>query len=123
MEAERYWKMTVTRGGCVMCAANPPSKELRHDRWADLACIDGHHIIGKQDLRHEGLLDEHEWDERNGVGLCRYHHARHEHWKERCPRELLPVIVFEFATELDAPRSDEHFGALLDREYPAQLAA
>lgn len=46
------------------------------------------------------------------MGLCAYHHARHENWTQRVPYELLPGDALEFAEELDLLW-------LLEREYPA----
>lgn len=119
----RYWKMTVTRGGCVMCHAFPVGDELLGLRKLQLAIVEGHHVVPKHFLADEGLINRKtkddtveqlriRFDDRNGVGLCTYHHGRHTDWIQRMPRELVPAETYEFA---------EEYGLLnhLDREYPA----
>ena len=108
-----YWKVTVTRGGCVMCRHFPPPPNVRVDFAPDIKRVEGHHILGKHQLKklYRSRFDELRWDERNGMGLCVWHHQRHEHHVERVPRWLLPAGVFEFAEELDLTW-------LLDRDYP-----
>jgi hypothetical protein len=108
--AKRYWKLTVCRGGCVMCHHYPLTREQAEGRRADLQRVEGHHIVPKQWLRsngHGGRL----WDTRNGMGLCRYHHGRHEARMQPVPRDLLPDGAWEFALELDVDW-------LLDNAYP-----
>lgn len=68
----------------------------------DLRTIQGHHIIEQQQLKKHHLR-EYLWDERNGMGLCAYHHQRHTHFIERVPWELLPPAAFEFAEEVGLP--------------------
>lgn len=120
-EFAHYWKMSVCRGGCVMCEAFPVGDELYGIRRALLCVVEAHHVIPKHILVDERLMVRKsraiaslsvEYDERNGVGLCTYHHGRHTDWVQRMPRSLVPEETFEFA--------DEH-GILhrLDREYPA----
>ncbi len=73
--------------------------------------IDGHHVIPQRHLKRAGL-EEHLWDERNGLALCRWHHFQHENHRERLPRELIPDEAHDFALELG-------LDWLIDREYPA----
>lgn len=116
------WKATVCRGGCVMCRAFPDhvALELAHRR--DLVRIEGHHIIAQRHLKKEGFEDR-LWDVRNGVGLCGYHHPRHEAFRQRIPRELLPPEVAAFAAELVNDRHPDGLGWLLDKEYPLPIGA
>lgn len=117
-----YWKLEVTRGGCVMCAAFPVGDELYGLRRLSLALVEGHHVLPKHFLADAGIIHRKakddtveqlriRYDERNGVGLCTYHHGRHTDWHQRMPRRLVPAATFEFAAE---------HGLLhhLDREYP-----
>jgi hypothetical protein len=107
--AKRYWKLAVCRGGCVMCRAFPVG-ELDATRAADLRRIEGHHVIAKRHLRREGHGGR-LWDARNGMGLCAYHHQRHELRVQPVPYELVPEGAFEFAIELG-------LDWIIDREYP-----
>lgn len=100
------WYIAVTRGGCVMCRAFPVPRELRRGRGPDLRRIQGHHILDRQHLPRGRL-----WDVRNGLGVCRYHHARHTHFVQRIPRALLPPAALEFAAEAN-------LSARLDHDYP-----
>lgn len=109
-ERQRYWKMTVTRGGCVMCHAEPVSVEVRKTYYVELADIQGHHILPQQALKR-AHLEEFLWDERNGCGLCGYHHPRHTTYRERMPRALVPETAYKFAAELGVEW-------LIDGEYP-----
>lgn len=113
----RFWRQMVTKGGCVMCKAFPVDGRTRSERGADLTVIDGHHVVAKQDLKRWGLHAR-LWDIRNGIALCRYHHARHEAAMQRVPRELLPAVAWEFAEEINA-----EFVLDDDRVYPGQGAA
>lgn len=99
--ARRLWRSKVTAGGCVMCAAFPMSAGEVRERWGDLAAIEAHHIVPQQDLKRWGLHAR-LWDPRNGIALCRLHHARHELAYQRVPRALLPAAAFEFAAEIGA---------------------
>lgn len=109
IEREHYWKLIVTRGGCVMCKPRPPLVDST--LLPDLRAIEGHHIITQQHLRNLGFEHADIWDERNGIALCAYHHHRHHRHKERLPRRLLPDGIFEFA-------ATHRIEWLLDREYP-----
>lgn len=117
-ERRRYWKQTACREGCVMCNAlrrgSPAIQEIpdlvRRDRMVELREIQGHHILPKNALKRRNL-EEHLWDERNGVGLCEYHHGRHTNYVERMPRDLLPPVVYDFAAEIGVDY-------LIDYEYP-----
>jgi hypothetical protein len=108
-ERARCWKRTVSAGGCVMCRTGPVDAAVRAAYGAQLAEVQAHHVIPRSDLKRMGLHD-YLWDERNGIGLCAYHHHRHTVWRERMPRELVPAAAYEFAEELG-------IGWLLDREY------
>lgn len=110
----KFWRAEVTRTRCVMCRAFPVAYDVAYQHPADLRVKEGHHIIAKRHLRAEGLSG-HLWDVRNGMCLCRWHHARHESHAERVPRLLLPPAAVEFAGEL-------HLEWLLDREYPGYPA-
>jgi hypothetical protein len=112
--AKRYWKLAVCRGGCVMCRAFPVA-ELAATRQADLRRIEGHHVIAKRHLRREGFGGR-LWDIRNGMGLCAYHHARHENWTQRVPFELVPYDAFEFAAEVG-------LDWIIEREYPERQSS
>jgi hypothetical protein len=109
MLAKRYWRAEVTRGGCVMCKAFPLTPQQRAGREAQIRRVEGHHVLAKRHLRNNG--EGHRlWDTRNGIGLCTYHHHRHEHWMQRVPYGLIPDGALEFADEVDLL-------PLLDREY------
>jgi hypothetical protein len=97
--AKRYFREQVTAGGCVMCADCPPTREVRAAFGPDLRWIQAHHIISKNFLKRMGLA-AHLWDVRNGLGLCAYHHERHERQHESVPFRLLQPTVFEFADEI-----------------------
>lgn len=106
------WHRAVCRGGCVMCRAQRPSKEVYADYGFELRHIEAHHVIAKRHLRTFGQW-EHRWDERNGIALCTYHHRRHENHVQRVPRGVLPADALAFARELSLM-------SLLDREYPPE---
>lgn len=108
--AKRFWKIAVCRGGCVMCKAFPAPPELRDGRMVDFRTVEGHHVLAKRHLKREGFTGR-LWDTRNGMGLCRYHHQRHEHAIQRVPYALVPDCALEFAAELGL----EH---VVEREYP-----
>lgn len=112
MTAAHDWYVEVTRLGCAMCRAFPVDPDTRRARALDLATIEAHHVLPKQNLKREGLRSEW-WDPRNGLGLCRLHHSRHTDWVQRIPRALLPAAVHDFAASHD-------LGWLLDREYPKE---
>lgn len=109
-ERAREWRAATVRAGCVMCHHFPVDHATRHVHAADLRRIEAHHVLAQRHLKLRGL-HEHLWDERNGLGLCSYHHARHERFTQRVPRALLPWAVHEFAAAL-------RLDWLLDREYP-----
>jgi hypothetical protein len=109
-QQRRMWQMCVTRGGCVMCRAYPLTREQRAGREPELRRVEAHHITAKRHLKNHGL-NSHMWDPRNGMGLCVYHHHRHEHWMQRVPYELVPDDAVEFADELGLL-------ALLEHDYP-----
>ena len=103
------WSNAVTRNKqCVMCAAfgRPEQREL----WPDTMRRDGHHITPQHWLRANGY-QAFLWDLRNGLCLCRYHHARHESYIQRIPRRLIPAKAIQFANEVGALW-------LLERNYP-----
>jgi hypothetical protein len=100
-EAARLWWRAVTAGGCVMCHDCPVDEQTRRERRADLEYVQGAHIVPQDKLKRWGMHDR-LWDIRNGLGLCRFHHARHDYAVQRCPRRLLPVEAFEFADEINA---------------------
>lgn len=109
----RDFKAAAVAMGCVMCADHPDVDAP----GVDLLVIDAHHVIAKRHLRQAvaglpGLEAQRVvWDARDALGLCRFHHSRHEAWVERVPRRLLPAGAFEFAAE-------HGLGWLFDREYP-----
>lgn len=109
--ARRYWRASVTRGGCVMCREYPLSPAQRIGREQELSRIEGHHVLAKRHLHNEGYSDR-LWDVRNGMGLCSYHHDRHERWMQRVPFRLVPDSAVEFADEL-------RLLPLLEKEYRA----
>jgi len=111
-DGAREWNRAARRAGCAMCRHRPPAAWVRRERAADLARIDGHHCIPKQDLKRWGLFSR-LWDLANMLPLCRYHHFRHEDAYERVPRELLPPEAFAFADEIGARYVLED-----DRVYP-----
>lgn len=96
---KRHWKAAACRAGCVMCKAFPVPPELRNGRLADFRTIEGHHVLAQRHLKRNGHGDR-LWDTRNGMGLCRYHHGRHESWMQRVPRELVAGDAMEFADEV-----------------------
>jgi hypothetical protein len=99
--ARRAWQAKVTARGCVMCAASPVDAATRAERWPDLSQIDAHHVISQDKLKRWGLHAR-LWDARNGIALCRLHHARHELAYQRVPRRLLPRAAWQFAAEIGA---------------------
>jgi hypothetical protein len=105
--ARRYWRFAVIRGGCVMCKAYPLSRQQRAGREADIQRVEGHHVLAKRYLKARGLANRF-WDTRNGLGLCSYHHARHERWMQRVPYELVPDDAIEFADEVGLLHLIEH---------------
>lgn len=107
----RFWRATAVRGGCVMCRAFPVPAEVRASRFVDLRAIQGHHVVYKHHLKHHGHAGR-LWDCSNGIGLCRYHHARHHARVEPVPLTLIPAAAVEFAAELG-------LDWLLAREYVA----
>lgn len=107
---KRYWKAAVCRGGCIMCSAFPVPPTLREGRRADFRRVEGHHVLAKRHLKREGFAGR-LWDTRNGMGLCAYHHARHEARMQPVPYDLIPEGAFEFALELG-------LDWILEREYP-----
>lgn len=106
----RYWRMSVIRGGCVMCKAFPLTPEERTGRHAQIRHVEGHHVLAKRHLKKRGFTDR-LWDTRNGMGLCVLHHDRHESYLQRVPYELVPAGAIEFADELGLT-------ALLEHDYP-----
>lgn len=106
------WHQHFARQRCVMCVAAPVPADVARERALDLATIDGHHIVPKQDLKRWGLFAL-LWDLRNGLPLCRYHHFRHESAYQRVPRRLLPAAAWKFADEINA-----RFVLDDDRVYP-----
>lgn len=109
--AKRYWKLSVCRGGCVMCRHFPVDQRELGYRTGDLRRIEGHHVLAQRHLKREGHAGR-LWDTRNGMALCGYHHERHENWTQRVPYELVPVDALEFADELALLW-------LIEGEYPA----
>lgn len=108
----RWWRAAAIRGGCVMCREFPVPRDLRSARFDDLRIIDGHHVLAKRHLRTNGHAAR-LWDQRNGLALCRYHHARHEAGHQRVPYELVPKGAIDFAAELG-------LDWILEREYPRE---
>lgn len=106
----RYWRTAATSGGCVMCLHFRPTADEVASHGIDLKLLEGHHVLPQQLLKREGLHGK-LWDVRNGLGLCRYHHARHESYAQRVPRDVVPNDAFDFADELG-------LGWAIDREYP-----
>lgn len=93
-----------------MCRAFPVPTAIRAAYALDLRRIQAHHILPQHKLKQHNQHD-HLWDERNGLGLCAYHHPRHTNWRQRVPRELIPAAAYEFAEEVK-------LAWLLDLEYP-----
>jgi hypothetical protein len=108
-ELKREFRIAAARTGCVMCWAEPVDRETRTAYRVQFGIRQAHHIIPKRYLQG---VDERKWDSRNAMGLCQYHHMRHEGYAQRVPRALLGEEVFEFAREWNLEW-------LLDREYPA----
>lgn len=108
--AARSWRAATIVDGCAMCLWMPP-EEVDVSRQPDLLHIVAHHVLPQQALKQEHL-HAFLWDERNGIGLCDYHHTRHHNYIERVPRALVPAATTEFAYELE-------LGWLLDAEYPS----
>ncbi len=96
---------------CVMCRAFPLDAGFARTHAPDLRVMEAHHLLPKRDLKAHNL-EEHLWDEANAIALCRYHHSRHETYRERLPRAFVPPAAFEFAETLG-------LGWLIDREYPS----
>lgn len=94
---------------CLMCIAFPVDAGTRAARLNDFEWLQAAHVIAKRDLMGDDKADA-----RNGMVLCVYHHARHDHHVERVPRELLPAAAFAFVAE-------SGLEWLLDREYPASV--
>lgn len=103
---KRWFRMQAIRGGCVMCRHEPPDHRTQRDYAVQLRTLQAHHILPKRFLDGDP-----KWDPRNGLGLCQYHHMRHENWVQRIPRALLPPYVHDFASE-------QQMTFQLDQEYP-----
>lgn len=109
-ELAKCWRLATIRTGCVMCRAFPVRAEVRRARGPELRRMQAHHVVPQRHLKrygHELYL----WDQRNGLCLCEYHHARHENFTQRVPRVLLPTAVVAFVADLQLEW-------LLDAEYP-----
>jgi hypothetical protein len=100
-DGRRLWGQHFERQPCVVCEDCPVDEQTARERRADLAKIDGAHIIAKDRLISWGLRHL-KWDLRNGLPVCRYHHFRHDDAVQRIPRRLLPAKAFEFADEVNA---------------------
>lgn len=61
--------------------------------------LDPCHLIPAQALRKRGLSEAVAYDPRNGVAMCRAHHARSDSGKERVPAALVPLAARSFARE------------------------
>lgn len=83
-----------------MCARFPPDAKTYRERHVDIDWVQGHHLIAQQWL--EAWADAYLWDVRLGLGVCRWHHDRHEHAVQRIPRLLVPAAAFACADEIDA---------------------
>jgi hypothetical protein len=91
---------------CVMCQEFPVDAAIHAARPQDFEWLQAAHVIPKRDL-----IGEDRADGRNGLILCVFHHARHDHAVEKVPRRLLPACVFEFAR-------DTQFEWKLDLDFP-----
>jgi hypothetical protein len=91
----------VTASGCVMCIAFPVDPQTYRERRADIERIQAAHLISQDKLRRWGLHGR-LWDPRDGLGLCCYHHFRHDDAVQRVPRRLIPAPAFVFADEIGA---------------------
>lgn len=114
-EGQRLWNAHFSRLPCVVCEHHPVPATIAVERRADLARIEGHHVISKDRLISWGLRAL-KWDRRNGVAICRYHHDSHEYAvrpSQRIPRRLLPASAWVFADEIGARWVLED-----DRVYP-----
>lgn len=100
-EASRLWWAAAIAGGCVMCNDCPVDPQTYRERRVDIDLIQGHHPIPQDKLKRWGLRHL-LWDRRNRLGLCRYHHFRHEGAVQRVPRRLLRPETFAFADEINA---------------------
>jgi len=101
---ERFWHRTLAAGRCAGCGE-------RH--W-----LQAHHALPRQLIRRElSDVEELQWDERNGVCLCRRCHERHELAVQRLGAQRLPAAVREFASELDRLVKGDPFAAYLERTY------
>lgn len=103
-DGRRLWHTHFSRLPCVLCEHAPVPADVARERRADLAYVEGHHVISKDRLISWGLRAL-KWDLRNGVPVCRYHHFRHEYAtkrEHRLPRELIPAPAFIFAGEVGA---------------------
>ena len=96
---------------CVMCAEYPVDPETRAQRPEDFDWLQAAHVIPKRDLMGDDKADP-----ENGLVLCCFHHARHDAWIERVPRELLPASAFAFAERTG-------LGWRLDKDYPPEREA
>lgn len=102
-DGRRLWHLHFSRLPCAMCEDTPVPADVARERRADLAYVQGHHVISKDRLISWGLRLL-KWDIRNGVALCRYHHMRHEYAvrrDQRLPRRLIPAPAWAFADEID----------------------
>lgn len=120
--ASLYWVRVVTAGGCVMCARFPPDAQTYRDRHVDIDWIQGHHLIAQQWLERRGF-ELYLWDLRLGLGVCRWHHDRHEHAVQRIPRLLVPAAAFVCADELDEGTGTSAARRLLEDPDVYPLAA
>lgn len=110
-EVQAAWKAHARRSPCAMCQRFPVrDPEILKAYHHELRDLQGHHAIPQSRLKS---LDLHYalWDIRNCMTLCGYHHPRHTNWRERVPRELVPLDVYDFCAELKIEW-------VLDHEYP-----
>jgi hypothetical protein len=100
-DGRRLWAQHFARLPCVVCEDCPVDPQTARERRADLARVEGMHLVSKDRLISWGLRHL-KWDLRNGLPGCRYHHFRHDDAVQRIPRRLLPAEAFEFADEINA---------------------
>lgn len=103
-------RQAAVKQGCVMCKHSPVEPSVRVAYYGMLTKLEAHHILPQRHLKELGVPMEVMHSEANAMGLCAYHHGRHEKWVERVPRELLPSAVYELAEAAQ-------IGWLIDREY------
>lgn len=110
---KREFHREGVRQGCAMCRAFPVTERERQGYAELIAYVEAHHVLPRRHLARQFPFDV-VWDVRNALGLCRFHHGRHEKAFQRVPSSLVPAAAREFAVEHGLEWD-------MDLEYPPDL--